>query len=80
MFRKEEYMSPVGLAMLFGRADNNNGQITPCMAEMIADQTSKMSVGQSFIDEARKRWDEFDAREDEQKVNAILLTMRVFPF
>ena len=64
---KEEYMSEVGLAMLF---DRSGGEITPKMRDLIADMELKSPAAEILIGEARDKWDALDAREDEDKVSA----------
>ena len=59
--RKEEYMSAVGLAMLF---DRSGGQLTEKMSEVIAQEEPKKVHAQELIAEIRTMWDEWDLRED----------------
>ena len=59
--RKEEYMSAVGLALLF---DRSGGSLTDKMSEVIAQDEPKKVHAQELIAEIRKMWDEWDLRED----------------
>ena len=59
--RKEEYMSAVGLAMLF---DRSGGQLTAKMSDMIAEDVPKEAHAQKLIAEIRAMWDEWDLREE----------------
>lgn len=61
--RKEEYMSYVGLALLFDRA---GGSITPKMREKIDKVDVKTDRHKKLLAEVRKEWDEWDLTEDEQ--------------
>lgn len=62
--RKEEYMSKVGLAVLF---DRSGGQLTPQMAEVIAEDEPKTVYAKLLIADIRKMWDEWDLREEETR-------------
>ena len=66
--RKEEYMSAVGLAILF---DRSGGQLTPGMSEVIAQDEPEKSHAQHLITEIRKMWDEWDLREESQQDDAL---------
>ena len=61
--RKEEYMSPVGLAILF---DRSGGQLTEKMSQVIAEEEPKKAHAKEMIDEIRKMWDEWDLKDDKQ--------------
>ena len=61
--RKEEYMSKVGLAVLF---DRSGGELTAEMADAIAEEEPKSLHTQELLDEIRKMWDEWDLRDDVQ--------------
>jgi Ca2+-binding EF-hand superfamily protein len=61
--RKEEYMSKVGLAILF---DRSGGKLTDEMAEAIEDEKPKTLRGKMLIAEIRKSWDEWDLRDGEK--------------
>ena len=61
--RKEEYMSKVGLAVLF---DRSGGELTAAMAEAIAADKPKTLHGQELIAEIRKMWDEWDLRDGQR--------------
>ncbi len=61
--RKEEYMSKVGLAILF---DRSGGKLTDEMAEAIEDEKPKTLHGEMLIAEIRKSWDEWDLRDGEK--------------
>ncbi|XP_046858000.1 uncharacterized protein LOC124451428 [Xenia sp. Carnegie-2017] len=58
--RKEEYMSKVGLAVLF---DRSGGQLTKGMADAIAEDKPKSMRTKELLDEIRKMWDEWDLRD-----------------
>ncbi len=61
--RKEEYMSKVGLAILF---DRSGGKLTEEMAKAIEDEKPKTLHGEMLIAEIRKSWDEWDLRDGEK--------------
>ena len=58
-------MSEVGLAMLF---DRSGGQITPRMRDLITNKEVKSAYLQELLDEIRAKWDDWDSREDSEKV------------
>lgn len=60
MNRKEEYMSKVGLAVLFDRA---GGKLTGSMAKAIEDEKPGTRYGEQLIAEIRKMWDVWDLRD-----------------
>ena len=66
--RKEEYMSAVGLAILF---DRSGGQLTPAMSDVIAQDEPEKGHAQHLIVEIRKMWDEWDLREENQQDDAL---------
>ena len=51
--RKEEYMSAVGLAILF---DRSGGQLTSAMSDIIAQDELEEAHAQHLITEIRKMW------------------------
>ena len=59
---KEEYMSAVGIAILF---DKSGGKLTQHMQE-VTQETKVESEAQRLIEEVRKIWDEWDIREDKE--------------
>ena len=61
--RKEEYMSAVGLAMLF---DRSGGNLTEQMNEVIANEEPKKVHAQELLAEIRAMWDEWDLRDGEK--------------
>ena len=61
--RKEEYMSKVGLAVLFDRA---GGELTAEMADVIALEEPKSVRTQELLSEIRKMWDIWDLRDEVQ--------------
>lgn len=61
--RKEEYMSAVGLAILF---DRSGGQLTEKMSEVIAAEEPTKVHAQQLIAEIRAMWDEWDLRDGEK--------------
>ena len=58
--RKEEYMSAVGLALLF---DRSGGKLTRKMCEIIDREEPKKAHAQELIAEIRAMWDEWDLRD-----------------
>ena len=58
--RKEEYMSKVGLALLFDRA---GGKLTASMAKAVEDEKPDTIRAEQLIDEIRKMWDVWDLRD-----------------
>ena len=58
--RKEEYMSKVGLAMLFDRA---GGKMTADMRDSIATVEVRSEYHKQLIREVRDIWDEWDVRD-----------------
>lgn len=61
--RKEEYMSAVGIALLF---DRSGGSLTEKMSDAIADEEPKRVHAQQLLDEIRMMWDEWDLRDGER--------------
>lgn len=61
MNRKEEYMSHVGLALLFDRA---GGSLTEQMSEAIATVNLKCKIHEKLLEEVRKDWDHWDNQEE----------------
>ena len=61
--RKEEYMSAVGLALLFDRA---GGKLTEKMSEVIANVKVKNQHHQDLIAELRALWDKWDLSDEVQ--------------
>ncbi|CAH3030331.1 unnamed protein product [Porites evermanni] len=61
--RKEEYMSAVGLALLF---DRSGGKLTMKMSEVIAQEEPKKAHAQDLIAEIRAMWDEWDLRDGQR--------------
>ncbi|KAJ7385894.1 hypothetical protein OS493_013930 [Desmophyllum pertusum] len=60
---KEEYMSAVGIAMLF---DRSGGHLTEQMSEVITQHKPKTAHAQELIAEIRAMWDEWDLRDGEK--------------
>lgn len=60
--RKEEYTSPMGVAVLFDRV---GGKLTEKMAEAISNVKLQSSHHESIIKEIRQLWDEWDLTEKE---------------
>ena len=60
--RKEEYMSAVGIALLF---DRSGGSLTEKMSDTIAAEEPKRVHAQHLIEEIRAMWDEWDLRDGE---------------
>ena len=66
--RKEEYMSPVGLAILFRKS----GAIpTDAMLDFIAQDKLEEAHAQHLIAEIRKMWNKWDLREENQQDDAL---------
>ncbi|XP_071487601.1 uncharacterized protein [Diadema antillarum] len=61
--RREEYMSSVGLAMLFDRA---GGSLTERMSDVISKFELKAPNAKRLLQEVRERWDEWDHRDEVQ--------------
>ena len=61
--RKEEYMSAVGLALLF---DRSGGKLTQKMCEIIDQEEPKKAHAQELIAEIRAMWDEWDLRDGQK--------------
>ena len=61
--RKEEYMSSVGVALLF---DRSGGQLTPAMQDVIEKAEVEDAKTQVLIDNVRKIWDEWDLKDEKQ--------------
>ena len=59
--RKEEYMSKVGISVLF---DRSGGKLTPVMSEVIASVEVKKPHHKTLIAEIRREWDKWDALEE----------------
>ncbi|KAL9952348.1 hypothetical protein ACROYT_G039591 [Oculina patagonica] len=58
--RKEEYMSAVGIALLF---DRSGGKLTAKMAEAVEKAEVESEHAQKLIDEVRVIWDKWDIEE-----------------
>jgi hypothetical protein len=58
--RKEEYMSKVGLAILF---DRSGGKLTEAMAKAVEDEKPETVHGERLIAQIRKLWDVWDLRD-----------------
>lgn len=66
--RKEEYMSKVGLGILFERA---GGKLANDMVDGIESTQVENPFHQQLIDEVRQLWDEWNHREKEQDENRM---------
>ena len=66
--RKEEYMSSVGIAVLFDRA---GGKLTAGMAEAIEKMQLNSSHAEKLIGEVREIWDTWDLRDEVQGDNCL---------
>ena len=62
-YRKEEYMSPAGLALLFDRA---GGSLNETMRDVIVTMESNSPHADRLISEVRVIWDTWDAQEEEE--------------
>ena len=61
--RKEEYMSKVGLAILFDRA---GGSLTESMRDSIANEETHHELHRRLLDDVRKIWDTWDLQESSE--------------
>ena len=66
--RKEEYMSSVGIAVLFDRA---GGKLTPQMSETIEKMQLNSEHAKKLISDVRAIWDTWDLRDEVQGDNAL---------
>ena len=66
--RKEEYMSRVGLAMLFDRA---GGSLTETIREEIKNVELKTNTHKKLIREVREEWDEWDLTEEQKNDDCL---------
>lgn len=66
--RKEEYMSPPGLALLF---DRSGGKVTPEMGTLIAKMEYASHHEEKVINDVRAIWDAWDVQEDKQNDNCL---------
>lgn len=66
--RKEEYMSPMGIALLFDRA---GGKLTEKMSEEISQVKLKDPHHKILIEEIRELWDFWDSAELQQRDNCL---------
>ena len=66
--RKEEYMSAVGLAILFERA---HGKLTSEMSDVIEGIKLKTNEHKQLLKEVREIWDEWDIREEHKIDNTL---------
>lgn len=73
--RKEEYMSQMGLAVLFDRA---GGSLTEKMSDEIAKVKVKSDHHRKLLGEIRAVWDEWDLREDVDQQNDECLGFYAF--
>ena len=61
--RKEEYMSKMGISVLFDRA---GGKLTAAMSKVIASVKVNNAYHKSLIAEIREEWDTWDAKEEKK--------------
>ena len=66
--RKEEYMSKVGISILF---DRSGGKLTDTMSDAIANVKLKDAHQEHLIAEIRKTWDEWDVRDEVKGDNCL---------
>merc|ERR1719427_1135746 len=66
--RKEEYMSEVGLALLF---DRGGGALTPAMRDVVVKTDMNSPHANTLIDEIRMRWDTWDSKDKVQNDNML---------
>ncbi|XP_028401606.1 uncharacterized protein LOC114524657 [Dendronephthya gigantea] len=60
--RKEEYMSKVGLAILF---DRSGGELTAAMRDVIVEEKPNSQRAKELLGDIRKMWDKWDLRDNE---------------
>ena len=66
--RKEEYMSKVGVALLFDRA---GGSMTEAMRDVIEKAKVGDAQSEALIEDVRKIWDEWDVLEEKPGDNCL---------
>ena len=66
--RKEEYMSKVGISILFDRA---GGKLTEAMGEAIAKIEVHNLHHKAIIDEIKKEWDKWDVLEEKKRDDCL---------
>ena len=66
--RKEEYMSRVGISVLF---DRSGGKMTASMSDAIAQVKVKNAFHQSIIAEIRTEWDKWDVLEEKKRDDCL---------
>ena len=66
--RKEEYMTPVGLAVLF---DSAGGKLTPEMSEVITAVKLKSDAHRQLISDVKDIWNEWDISEGRSGDNRL---------
>ena len=66
--RKEEYMSKVGVALLFDRA---GGSTTEAMRDVIEKAKVGDAQSEALIEDVRKIWDEWDVLEEKPSDNCL---------
>ena len=66
--RKEEYMSRVGISILF---DRSGGKLTPAMSDAIANVRIQSIHHQSLVDQIREEWDTWDTTEKKKGDNCL---------
>ena len=66
--RKEEYMSKVGVALLFDRA---GGSMTEAMRDVIEKATAGDAQSEALIEEVRKIWNEWDVLKKKSADNCL---------
>lgn len=59
--KKDEYMTPMGLALLFGRSGE---MLTEKMSLVVEKYDTHYEVHQQLIQDVRDEWDEWDTREE----------------
>ena len=66
--RKEEYMTPVGLALLF---DRTGGHITPAMRDVITEWEIETPQAKMLIHQLREKWDGCHDSKEEFEVDEL---------
>jgi len=67
--RKEEYQSGFGLALLF---DRSGGKLTPEMVDVLEREKEQGPHAERLMAEVRRRWDEWDMREDSTRDDMLM--------
>lgn len=66
--KKDEYMSAMGLALLFGRA---GGMLTVEMSDVVEQFELKSKAHKMLVQEVREEWDEWDSCEEDNQDDCL---------